>query len=699
MDENLNRLAEAAGIEPRFWDIHGVQHETSDVTKRALLAAFGAFGATAARTVLPPVFVLYDQGGTEIPLALSAGERTLAWSVRLEDGGLRRGEVRQSALAVLGRDGDHIHYRLNLPKLPLGYHDLTLEGLEVGDGGPAVMRLIVSPGAGWLPPEFTGRKLTGISTQLYSLRSPEDWGIGDFGHLTRLVDATAGAGCDAIGLNPLHALFPDSPADASPYSPASRLFRNPYYIDVTAVPEFASSTTVAELMHTSVISAALQSAQGGDVDYLAVAAAKRTVLEQLFTEFCAAPKDGRYAAFREYVDSQGEALTDFAAFQALSEHFGTHDWGRWPQECQDPHAPETRTLCAQLADRMAYFEYLQWLCEVQFHAASRVAAARGMAVGLYNDMAVSVNRASADCWCHQDLFAHGLSIGSPPDPFNMAGQEWGVVPMNPARMRASGYAHFIALLRANMRHAGALRIDHVMGWLRLFLIPVGGKPADGAYVRYPADDLFAIATLESHRNRCLLIGEDLGTVPDGYRERMAATHMLSCRVLYFEREGSGFRAPQHYPELAVASVSTHDLPTLRGYFDAVDIDTRARIGEYANAEAESAARRERGEEKRTLLHQIRDAGLLPDGVNADDPATGWSDALALAVQLYLAQAPSKLMLCQLDDLTGVARQTNLPGTTWQHPNWRTRQPVAVENLASSPAINTLRAIVAARARR
>lgn len=690
MDETLNRLADAAGIEPRYWDIHGTEHVTSDETKRILLDAFGLRDVLVQASMLPPVCVLRGSDVCEVPLRLAPDATTLHWWIHLEDGGLRQGDVRLNTLRETGVEGNLRLYQMGLPKLPFGYHTLTVSCGAV----EGCCRLIVSPGAGWLPPQFSHRRLTGISTQLYSLRSPGDWGIGDFGHLTRLVETVSGAGCDAIGLNPLHALFLDTPADASPYSPTSRLFRNPFYIDVTAVPEFAG---LGELSHDPAVAQGMASANSADVEYPAVAAAKRAALEKMFATFSAETGGARYESFRDFIRAKGSSLTDFTAFQALSEHFGTHDWARWPAPQQDPHGVETRALCEKLSGRMDYFAYLQWLCEEQFARAADVAARRGMAIGLYNDMAVSVNKASADCWCHQDLFAHGLSIGSPPDPFNMAGQEWGVVPMNPAIMRATGYSHFIALLRANMRHAGALRIDHVMGWLRLFLIPAGGKPSDGAYVRYPADDLFAIAALESYRHRCLLIGEDLGTVPDGFRERMASANMLSCRVLYFEREGEGFVPPEHYPELAVASVSTHDLATLRGYFDCVDIFTRGKIGELTGDEVQAACTA-RGAEKCILMRMLRDRGLLPYGVNADDPGTSWSEPISRAVQVLLARAPSKLMLAQLDDLTLLARQTNLPGTTWQHPNWRTRQPVVVEDLAGCGALDMLRAIIAERAR-
>jgi (1->4)-alpha-D-glucan 1-alpha-D-glucosylmutase len=309
-----------------------------------------------------------------------------------------------------------------------------------------------------------------------------------------------------------------------------------------------------------------------------------------------------------------------------------------------------------------------------------------MAVGLYNDLAVSVDAASADHWARQDLFVGGARVGAPPDPFNEAGQEWGVVPLNPFRLRAALYEPFIALLRANMRHTGALRIDHVMGWQRLFLIPGGAKPAAGAYVSYPLDDLLAIAALESGRHRCALIGEDLGTVPAGFRERMAAANVLSCRIFAFERDGGRFRRPNEYPPLASVSAATHDLATLAGFWGGADIAAKANLGLFKSPAEEAEARSGRSADKRMLLQALADEALLPDGVSpADANRLDWTPELALAVHAYLARSPSLLFLAQLDDLAGEAHQANLPGSTTEYPNWRRRQARLLDDLFTDPA--------------
>jgi 4-alpha-glucanotransferase len=396
------------------------------------------------------------------------------------------------------------------------------------------------------------------------------------------------------------------------------------------------------------------------------------------------------------VDHSGRNLDRFATFQMLSEHFGTHDWLRWPAACRDPEAGLVSELRGRHAERVLFFKYLQWKSEEQLSATAELARRRGMAVGLYNDLAVSVDPASADHWARQDLFVGGASVGAPPDPFNEAGQAWGVVPLNPFRLRACGYEPFIALLRANMRHSGALRIDHVMGWQRLFLIPGGAKPAAGAYVSYPLDDLLAIAALESGRHRCVVSGEVLGTVPAGFRERMAAAHVLSCRVFAFERDGGRFRRPGEYPRLASVSAATHDLATLAGFWGGDDIAAKANLGMFKSLDEEAEAHSGRSADKRMLLQALADEALLPDGVSPSDAdRLPWTPELASAVHAYLARSPSLLFLAQLDDLAGEAHQANLPGSTTEYPNWRRRQARMLDELFTDPATQKEIAVIAA----
>jgi 4-alpha-glucanotransferase len=688
MDDNLNRLADLAGIEARYWDIEGQLHETGPDTARALLGALGfpadsdaAVSQSLARLeadmwgeTIPPVVIAGEGEDIAVPLRLPAGGGDhLRWRIDLESGETADGSSRLGDLTIEAtgtRDGTHyVLRRLRLPAQPCGYHRLQVEA-----GAVHVAYVIVAPSRCHLPPD--GR-YWGLSTQLYALRSERNWGIGDFTDLATLMDWAGGKGAAAVGVNPLHALFLDTPQDASPYSPNSRLFLNPLYLDVTAIADFGES----EKNRAGALSGMLGSAWTGDIiDYPAVAAAKLVVLESLYRHFRSVhgdERDERGEAFRQFVAQGGDMVRRFATFQMASEQFGTHDWTKWPDWAQRPDSP--RHLSPENADRIGFFQYLQWQSDIQLTAAVGRGRAKGMAIGLYKDLAISADRSSADHWAHQDLFMRDVKVGAPPDPFNEQGQDWGLIAFNPHRLRAQRYGYFVSLLRAVMRHAGALRVDHVMGWQRLFLIPAGARAAEGAYLRFPLDDLIAIAALESRRNRCMVIGEDLGTVPAGFRERMAEAGILSCRILYFEREGGRYHRPGQLPKLAAVADATHDLPTLRGYWSGEDIGTKLRLG-ILDAAKERELRDEREEDKRQLLQALASEGLYDSAQGAD-----WSPALTAAIQAFLARAPSLLFLAQLEDLSGELHQANLPGSVTGYPNWRRRLQKSLKEIASDPA--------------
>ncbi len=701
VDEGLRQLADEAGIEPRYWDTLGNLHETTPETARALLEAL-RLQARSDREIaaslamlaeekwqrsLPFVVIAREHDEILVPLRLplNGGAKTVRWSVQLESGENRAGDCDLASLPIeetgYGRGSRMGLCRLKLAPLPAGYHEFRLAGEETS-------LLVIAPTRCFLP---AGERHWGIATQLYSLNSLTNWGIGDFGDLRRLVERAAAHGAGAIGLNPLHALFLDAPEQASPYSPSSRLFRNPLYLDVAAISDLQDSAEARALIQTPEIGGAISASRcAAFVDYRAVAKCKLAVLQSLHRSFEAkhgSQGTARGQAFRNFVKQSGQALQRFVTFQMLSEHFGSPDWSRWPADCRDCDSNAVSALQGRHADRISFFAYLQWLCEEQFAQVAGTVRQLGMAIGLYNDLAISVDATSADHWAHRNSFAAPLRVGAPPDSFNERGQEWGVVPLNPRQLRATRYAYFIAVLRANMRHAGALRIDHVMGWQRLFLIPAGAPATSGAYVRFPLDELLAIAALESQRNRCLVIGEDLGTVPEGFRERMAAANVLSCRVFYFEREQERFRRPDEYPALSSVSAATHDLPTLRGFWNADDIAAKARSGMFKPAEEEARARAARTGEKYLLLQALASDGLLPDGLSPSDAGRlDWTPDLAGAVHLYLARTPSMLLMVQLDDLANEMHQANLPGSTTEYPNWRRRMSRGLGDLLSDPAI-------------
>jgi 4-alpha-glucanotransferase len=566
--------------------------------------------------------------------------------------------------------------------LPWGYHRLAVEP------GDASMLLVMTPGSCWLPRAFTeGRRLWGIAAQLYLLRSTTDWGIGDFGDLRQLVELAADRGADLIGLNPLHAMFPDDPEHASPYSPASRLLLNILNIDVTAVPELLHCPELRELIGFEVFGHHVQACRAKHlVDYAEVAAIKLSVLEKLFDACRASADSGRWGAFEAFRREHGDMLERNCLFLGLREHFAREapsraDWHVWPEQYRDPASPAVARFAAVNRHRLDFFAWLQWVADVQLGAAAATARERGMAVGLYRDLAVGAHRAGAEAWADATAVVSAALVGAPPDIYNPAGQNWGLPPFHPRALREEGYQSFIQLIRANMRHAGGLRIDHAMGLQHLYWVPQGEEPSAGAYVRYPMEDLIGILALESHRHGCLIVGEDLGTVPEGFRERMAEANILSYRVLFFEQEPetSAFLPPNAYPELALATVGSHDLPTLRGWWEGRDLDLKEQLGLFPAVGEASRQRQARERDRMQFLEVLRRERLLPDDGEPDIPT------LARAAHAFLARTPSVLAMAQIDDLTDEVEPVNVPATSDEHPNWRRRLSMTLEELAARPS--------------
>jgi 4-alpha-glucanotransferase len=370
----------------------------------------------------------------------------------------------------------------------------------------------------------------------------------------------------------------------------------------------------------------------------------------------------------------------------LRDHFAETDppradWHAWPEQYRDPNSPAVARFGAEIQSRLDFLAWLQWIADEQLHAAANRAAERGMAVGLYRDLAVGADRAGAETWINPACVVSGAQVGAPPDIYNAKGQDWGLPPLSPTALRDEGYRGFIDLIRANMRHAGGLRIDHVMGLRRLYWVPSGKSPAEGAYVRYPMEDMIGILALESHRQRCLVVGEDLGTVPEGFRERMADANILSYRVLFFEQDGAtgGFLPPSAYPRQALAVAGSHDLPTLRGWWEGRDLDLKERLGLFPDPENAASQREARERDRIQLLAALRREGLLRED---EEPHAG---GLSRAVHAWLARTPSMLAMAQIDDLTGEADPVNVPATSTEHPNWRRRQQMTLEELANHEA--------------
>ena len=706
----LERLMERAGIEPEFKDAEGEIRRTPPEVARNLLHALG-FDASdegaaravlerleeeAAQRALPPVVVVTTRPGERLSIPLNAPPeaRSLRWTIVEEDGATRTGETPVKPTEA-GADTNGFAstrcFVLDAPQA-FGRRRLSIEG----DGlSPTETTLVVAPEACWVP-EGLGeeRRIWGVALQLYLLRSERNWGMGDFGDLKRFIDVAADLGADVIGLNPLHAMFLDAPEHASPYSPASRLFLNLLYIDVAAVPGFDAAPGVRELVEGADFQERLAACRNADlVDYTGVAELKLPVLEALhraFSDGASADEAEAFAAFRR---EQGEPLERFCRFLALREHFAAEapeqaDWRRWPEPFRDCRSDAVERFAAERAERLDFFAWAQWIADRQLAEAAAAAEARGMAVGLYRDLAVGADAGGAETWSNPRTVLQSLQVGAPPDILNPAGQNWGLPAFDPQALREEAYASFAELVRANMRHSGGLRIDHVMALQHLYLIPEGRSPAEGAYVAYPMDDLVAVLALESRQRRCLVVGEDLGTVPEGFRKRMGEAKVLSYRVVFFERDEDGvYIPPESYPPLALAVLGSHDLATLRGWWEARDIDLKARHGLYADEQEAARQREERQAEREAFLGALAEAGLLQAGEISSDAPFG--EKLADAAHAFLARTRSGLAVAQLDDLLDEADQVNLPGTVGEHPNWRRRHAVSLEEIRAHPRVKAL----------
>ena len=556
----------------------------------------------------------------------------------------------------------------------------------------------------FLPASLERGRAWGFGINLYALRSRRNWGIGDFSDLRAFVRFAVACGAGIVGVNPLHALHYSEPEAASPYSPTSRYFRNPIYIDVEAVPEFDADHPLAAELRARVAAAPFARALAAlraapHVAYGDVATVKWPALETLYAVARDATGE-RLERFRGFVRRGGERLERFAIYEALTERFATdggrvRGWLTWDEPFRDANAPAVRAWAERHRARVEYFKYLQFLADEQLAAVAADAAA--LSIGLYLDVAVGVDVNSADVWADRAAYVLDETIGAPPDPLGPLGQNWGLPPLDPERMLASGGAAFTELLATNMAHAGALRLDHVMALRRLFRIPRGKVAAEGAYVSYPFDDLLALAAAQSVRSACLIVGEDLGTVPDGFRDRMEREAILSYRLLLFERDDDGsFRAPERYPALSLATGTTHDVPTLAGWLTARDVATRARVGLLAPDEAERSARERRVEASRLLEAFARHGALAPNAFDAlhraldarRDDAAAYEPAVRAAYR-YLAASPAKLVLVQLDDSLGEFEQVNVPGTFVEYPNWRRKNGSDLEDIAGDARVVSL----------
>jgi 4-alpha-glucanotransferase len=505
-----------------------------------------------------------------------------------------------------------------------------------------------------------GRRLWGLVVQLYALRSRRNWGHGDFTDLSRLVALAAARGASAIGLNPLHALFPDRADEASPYAPNSRLFLNPLYIDVEAIAEFPGAQAAG-------LEAEIAALRATDmVAYARVARAKLAALHLAHEGFRNGASAQRRADFDAYRQQRNETLLRFSCFEALRQHYAPKPWPQWPPPWRHPDRARLEAFRQEHEVDCEFHEFVQWVAERQLAACQQAARRHGMPIGLYTDLAVGIDPQGAGAWIQQDVVLADVSIGAPPDKFNPGGQDWGLAPYNPHALPAHDFAAKRRLMDVTMRHAGAVRLDHVLGLKRIFMIPHGCSAADGTYVRFPFEPLLRVISEESNRLRSIVIGEDLGTVPDNFRETLSRWGLWGCRVMLFEREADGsFRPPESYPAEALASFNTHDMASFRGWLEGHDLRVKRAIG-LDPGESDAARAKSQAALRAALVQWA--PSYAPDDI--------------AAIAAFLGATPSHLAVIALDDVLDVRDQINVPGTVDQHPNWRRKMPVAVEDLES-----------------
>ncbi|WP_288789182.1 4-alpha-glucanotransferase [uncultured Enterobacter sp.] len=675
--KRLDSAAQAAGISLSYINAHGKPQSIGADTKRRLLDAMHKTDAKASGMPVPNVKVF--TAGKKMPLTVE-GRGEFSWLLTTEEGHQHKGH------ATGGKT-------FNLPaKLPEGYHSLTL----TQNDSRFHCRVIVAPKRCYEPQALLeGKKLWGACVQLYTLRSDSNWGIGDFGDLKNMLVSVGERGGAFIGLNPIHALYPANPESASPYSPSSRRWLNVIYIDVNALDDFKNSKEAQAWWKLDTTQQMLKQARDAEwVDYATVTALKIAALRLAWKGF-AKRDDEQMAAFRQFVMQEGESLYWQAAFDALHAYQVQEDemrwgWPVWPEAYQSVDTPEVKAFCKTHADEVDFYLWLQWLAYSQFAACWQVSQGYNMPIGLYRDLAVGVAEGGAETWCDRELYCLKASVGAPPDILGPLGQNWGLPPMAPHVMAARAYEPFIDLLRANMQNCGALRIDHVMSVLRLWWIPYGETADHGAYVQYPVDDLLSILALESQRHQCMVIGEDLGTVPVEIVSKLRDSGVYSYKVLYFENDHEKtFRAPKAYPEQSMAVATTHDLPTLRGYWESGDLTLGKTLGLYPDEEVLRGLYQDRELAKQGLLDALHKHGCLPKRAGHKASLMSMTPTLNRGLQRYIADSNSALLGLQPEDWIDMAEPVNVPGTSYQYKNWRRKLSTTLEKMFKDDGVNRL----------
>jgi 4-alpha-glucanotransferase len=670
--DDIPGLAAAVGLAERWTDIGGQTHEVSPTTLRHLLTTLGFPCDDAADRAMS----LERLAGERIRAANSFMTATIGRAAALPDTAFKSGTARivfESGAEQLLRLRVGKNRQLRLPGLlQAGYHRL-----EQGD---RQMTVAVAPQKVYgVADAAPGRdRLWGVAAQLYSLQGIS--GFGDFADLADLAERIGLLGGDAVAISPIHALFPGTPARYSPYSPSTRLFTNVAYV----APHLTLPSAVVGQMPAAAQPSAL-------VDWPQALPAKLAWLGEVHRRFLEQADDNLRAELAAFRQAGGEALERHGLFEALHMRFAGQGsgWQSWPAELHTPDGDAARRFAREQAGAVDFHIFLQWLADRGLAQAQGGAKRAGMAIGLIADLAIGMDPGGSHAWSRRGELLMGLNVGAPPDLINGDGQDWGLTALSPFAMAADGYAPFIATLRAAMRHAGGVRIDHVLGLARLWLVPQGAGATHGAYLRFPIEDMLRLVSLESHRQKAIVIGEDLGTVPPGFRQTLQDAGLVGMNVLWFERDKrGGFTPPGKWPRQRLALTSTHDLPTVAGWWRGRDADWQDKL-KNRDPDPKSDERRARDGDRGRLWRAFAAAGCAAGPrPAADDPAPAVDAAVA-----FVAKTACELAILPLEDLLGRDEQPNIPGTIDEHPNWRRRLPDMTASLGEPPVaarIATLR---------
>ena len=727
IDDLIDELSELCGVIPEYWDILGKKHITSVDTKKAMLRAM-KIKIDSEKDVLKeinerkwkpwknfiePVHVVsVNEQPLKVPvyIPIQEGEEkrlSLSWSIESENG--KRDEFTISGETLTFSDQQWIngirYIRIDLQdkgNRGIGYYAFYVECKHpenIFTEGTNLLnktsRIIVTPDTCYIPPKLNDRRTWGLSINLYSVRSFRNWGIGDFTDLKEIVRFTADLKGGLVGINPLHALQNTRPFGISPYSPISRLYKNFIYLDIEKIPEVSESEEAQRIMKSDPFQEEIARLRKRKlIDYGKITILKKEILRHAFNLFYEKhyiQDTERAQDFKRYLSGEGNSLESFSLFLSLWEHmmkaYRAYTWQQWPVHYHVPNNTVVQEFRRLHEKEILFNSYIQWLIDGQLKEAVKLTRELGMVVGLYNDLAIGSVGGGSDAWNYQDVIGDA-EVGAPPDDFSPNGQSWGFPPVISERLRDTGYELFIQTVRKNMKYGGALRIDHAPGLFRLFWIPYGMSPKEGAYIRCPSEDLLRIIALESVRNKTMVIAEDLGTVAENARETLKRFQMLSYKLFYFERNypDPSFLTPEKYPDVALCAVTTHDLPTIYGYWKGLDLKMRKKLGMYTDESLWQRHVEERKRDKKLIISALKSQGIIPDDFSSEPKMT---PELCLAIYRYLAKTPCKLLLVSLDDIIGTLNQQNMPGTVDSYPNWMQKTTLTLEEMISDKRFASL----------